>query len=175
MNVDVFDVDGGGESFERVVVEPVQRGQQLAESVILNGQCHVVAKHFKSVERVFFVHRFAGAASQGDHSCQLSPHFQWANALEQFGRDIAVRTQKDIVGGTVEQYRAGGRCQGVHVAGKQGNQRRFRQQRESLRIDRGQQGRPFAKRKQDSFARAGRLHHGGQHGASGLAEVAVLG
>ena len=57
---------GGGESFERVVVEPVQRGQQpqvfrnplgqrLTESVILNGQRQVVAQHFKSVERVFLV------------------------------------------------------------------------------------------------------------------------
>src|SRR5260370_27786241 len=28
MNVDVFDIDGGGESFERVVVESMQRGQK---------------------------------------------------------------------------------------------------------------------------------------------------
>src|SRR5712671_5765572 len=126
MNVDVFDVDGGGESFESVVVEPVQRSQQpqvfgnalcerLAESVILNGQRHVVAQHFKSVEGVFFVCRFAGPASEGDHSGELSPNFQWANALEQFRRDVAVRTQKAIVGGTVEQYRADGRGQGVDV------------------------------------------------------------
>src|ERR1700687_5039251 len=184
MNVDVLDVNSGGESFKRVVVEPVQRGQQpevfgnplcqrLAERVILNGQRHVVAQHFKSVERLFFIQGFAGPASQGDYSGQLSPNFQRANALEQFGRDNAVRTQKDIVGGTVEQHRAGGRGQGVHVAGKQGNQGRFRQQRESLRIDRGQQGRPFAERKQRSLTRAGRFHHGGQHGAGGLAEVAV--
>src|SRR5208337_1784817 len=124
MNVDVFNVDGGGESFKRVVVEPVQRGQQpqvfgnplgqrLAESVILNGQRHVVAEHFKSVERFFFVGRIAGPASQGDHSGQLSPYFQRANTLEQFGRDIAVRTQKGVVGGTAEQHRAGGRGQGV--------------------------------------------------------------
>ena len=155
MNVDVFDVDGGGEGFERIVVKPVQRGQQpqifgnplrqrLAEGVILNGQRHVVAQHFKSVERVFFVQCIAGPASQGDHSGKLSPNFQRADALEQFGCDIAVRTQKDVIGGAVELHRAGGRGQGVHVAGKQGNQRRLRQQRESLRIDRGQQGRPFA-------------------------------
>src|SRR6267378_4832531 len=139
MNVDVFDVDGGGESFERVVVKPVQRGQEpqvfgnplcqrLAESVILNGQRHVVAQHFKSVERVFFVCRFAGPASQSDHSGELSPNFQRTNTLEQFRRDIAVRTQKTIVGGTVEQYGADGRGQGVYVAGEQGNQRRFREQ-----------------------------------------------
>src|SRR5208282_3222404 len=112
MNVDVFDVDGGGESFERVVIEPVQRGQQaqvfrdplcqrLAERVILNRQRHVVAQHFKSVERVFFVQGFAGLASRGDGPDQLSPDFQRANALEQFGSDIAVRTEKNIVGGTV--------------------------------------------------------------------------
>ena len=84
VNVDVFDVDGGGEGFERVVVEAVQRGQQaqvfgdalgerLAERVILNGQCHVVAEHFKSVERVFFVNRVAGPASEGDYPRRVFP------------------------------------------------------------------------------------------------------
>jgi hypothetical protein len=59
VNVDVFDVDGRGERFERVVIEPVQRGQQaqifgnplgqrLAERVILNRQRHVVAEHSKA-------------------------------------------------------------------------------------------------------------------------------
>ena len=144
VNVDVFDVDRGGESFQRVVVEPVQRGQQpqvfgdplcqrLAESVILNGQCHVVAQHLKSVELVFFVQGIARPASEGNHSNQLSPDLQRANALEQFRRDIAVRTQKDVVGGTVEHDRAGGCGESMYVAGKQGNQRWFRQQCKSLR------------------------------------------
>src|SRR5208337_2678843 len=175
MDVDVFDVDGGGEGLESVVVKPVQRGQQaqvfgnplrqrLAESVVLNGQRHVVTQHFKRIERVFFVHCFALPAPQGDYADELSSNSQRANALEQFGRDITVRTEKDVRGGTVEQHRAGGRSQGVDMAGKQGNQRWLRQQRESLRIDRGQQGRPLAERKEDSLARAGRLHHGGQHG-----------
>src|SRR5580658_658072 len=184
MNIDVFHVDSGGESFECVVVEAVQRGQQpqvfrdplgqrLTESVILNGQGYVVAQHFKSIERIFFIQAFAGPASEDDRSDQLSPDFQWANALEQFGSDVAVRAEKDIVGGTVEQHRAGGRGQGVYVAGKQGNQRRLGQQREALRVDRGQQGGPFAEGKKDSLTRTGRLHYGGQHGASGLVEVAV--
>jgi len=52
----------------------------------------IVTQHFESVERVFFVHRFAGASSEGDHSGELSPDFQRANTLEEFRRDIAVRT-----------------------------------------------------------------------------------
>src|SRR5208282_855197 len=138
MNVDVFDVDGSGESYERVVVESVQLGQQaqvfgnplcqgLGERVILYGQRHVMAQHFESVERVLFIDRVAETASEGDYTGELSPDFQRANALEQFGRNIAHRTQKDIVGGTIEQHRTGGCGQGVNVARKQWNDRRFGQ------------------------------------------------
>lgn len=155
MNIDVFDVDCGGERFKRVVIEAVQRGkkaqvfrdalsQRLAESVILDRQRHVVAQHLKGFERVFFVHRIAGAASEGDYSGEFAPDSKRADALEQFGRDISVRTQKDVGGGAVEQHRAAGSGQGVHMAGKQRDQRWFGKQGESLGIDRGQQRRPFA-------------------------------
>ena len=141
--------------------------------MILDGQRHVVAEHLKGIERILFVQRIAGTASQGDDANELAADLQRANTLEKFGSDVAVRAQEGIVGGTVERHRSAGRSQGVHVAGKQGHQRRFRQQRETLGIDRGQERRTFAEREEHALPCASRFHHGRQHRASGLAEVAV--
>ncbi len=99
VNVDVLNVDGGGEGFERVVVETVQRGQQaqvfgdtlrqrLAEGVILDGQRHVVAEHFKSVERVFFVERIPLAATESDDSDELAANFQGQTPLKSSGATL---------------------------------------------------------------------------------------
>jgi len=66
--------------------------QRLAKGVILNSQRHVVAQHFKSVELLLVVGRFAGPPSQGNDSNQFAADSQRANALEQFRRDVAVRT-----------------------------------------------------------------------------------
>ena len=99
----MFHVDGGGKGFERVVVEAVERGQQaqvfgyalgesLSEGVILDGERDVVAEHFKSVERVFFVEGIPLAAPESDYAGQLATNFQGAYAFEEFGCDIAVRT-----------------------------------------------------------------------------------
>ena len=66
MNIDVFDIDSGGKSLERIVVKSMQRSQQpqvfrdplrqrLSQGVILNGEGDVVAQYFKRIKRVFFV------------------------------------------------------------------------------------------------------------------------
>ena len=67
--------------------------------MILDGQRHVVAEQFKGVKRVFLVQRIAFAPSEDNRSDELSPHFERANAFEEFGRDVAIRTEKNIVGG----------------------------------------------------------------------------
>ena len=79
VNVDVFDVDGGGESFERVVVESMQRSHQpqvfrdalrhgLGQRVILYREGDVGAEQFERVEFAVFIERVARAATECDNS-----------------------------------------------------------------------------------------------------------
>src|SRR5579864_1950802 len=105
MNIDVLDVDGGGESFERVVVEAVQRGHQakifrdtlrnrLRQGVILDGESTVAAEQFERVEFAVFIERIAGTASEGDDASEAPRGFERREALEEFGRDVAVGTEE---------------------------------------------------------------------------------
>ncbi len=108
LNIDVLDVDRGGESFERIVVKVMQRGQQsqifrnalrqgLPQTVILNRQRHEVTEHLKRFQRVYFVGHIARAASQRNDARQFPPDLERADALEQLGCDIAIGTEEDIV------------------------------------------------------------------------------
>ena len=87
VNVDVLHVDGGGESFERVVIETVQRGHEaqifgnslrdgLGERVILHGERDVAAQEFERVEFAVFIECVAGAAAEGDHAGETTCGFQ---------------------------------------------------------------------------------------------------
>ena len=154
MNVYVFDVDGGGKSLERVVVKTVERGHEaqifrdalregLAESVVLNGQRNIVAQHFERIERIFFVESVAGAAAQGNRAGEFAADFERAEAFEEFGCHVSIRTQKNIVSGTVEHDGAGGGGQSVLMAGEERNHGGIGHEGESLSVDGGEQGATF--------------------------------
>ncbi len=92
VNVDVLYVDGGGEGFEGVVVETVQRGHEpqifgnalrdgLGQRVILHGQRDVAAQQFECVEFAVFIERIAGTAAESDDSGQASSGFQRARGI----------------------------------------------------------------------------------------------
>jgi hypothetical protein len=86
MNVHVFDVDGCGKSFQRVVVKAMQRCHEaqifgnalrdgLGQSMILNRQCDVAAQQFQRVQFAGFIQRVAGPAAESDDSGQPPSRF----------------------------------------------------------------------------------------------------
>src|SRR5215471_13265759 len=163
VDVDVLNVDGGGEGFERIVVKTVERrqqaqvlrntlGQRLMKAVVLDRQRDIVCQYLQAVERVFFVDRIGWSSAQGNHANKFAANLQRADALEQFRCDVSVGAEKYVVGGAVQQYRPGGGSQRVDVPRQQWNQRWFRQQGKALRINRGEQGGAFTERKKDSLS-----------------------
>src|SRR5271170_175818 len=94
-------VDGGGESFERVVVEAVQGrhkvqvlrdalGEGLSERMIVDGESYVVAEQVESLELAGVVEAISVTAAQGDEAYQFAADPERDDALEEFGSDISV-------------------------------------------------------------------------------------
>ena len=184
VNVDVLYVDGGGKGFERVVVETVQRRHEpqifrntlrdgLRERVILNRQRDVAAEQFERIEFAVFVERIAGSAAESDDSGKASSGFQGREALEQFRRDVAIRTQEDRVRGRVEHNGTARRGERVHMFGKERNEGGIGHQGESLCRGRGQHGRLVVEEQEHTFARARRFHDGRQHEPRSFRKLAL--
>ena len=82
VNVDVFDVNGGGKGLQSVVVEAVQRrheaqifrdalSQGLRERMIVDGESDVVAEQVERLEFAGIVEAIAVATAQGDEANQV--------------------------------------------------------------------------------------------------------
>ncbi len=93
VNCDVLYIDRGGEGFESVVVEAVQRGHEaqifrdtlrdgLRESMILNRESHVAAEQVEGVEFAVFIECVSGTASEGDNSSEAASGFERRETLE---------------------------------------------------------------------------------------------
>jgi len=184
MNVDMLDVDRGGEGFERIVVETMQRGHEaqvlrnalrdrLRQGVILNRECDVAAEQLEGVEFAVFVERLAGTAAKADDTRKASSGFQWGEALEKFGSNVAVRTQKNRVGRRVENDGSARRGESVYVFRKERNEGGIRHEGKSQGGGGSQHGGFVAKQKQRALARARSLHDGRQHEPRGLRELAL--
>jgi hypothetical protein len=184
VNIHMLDVNGGGEGFERIVIEAVQRSHEaqilgntlrnrLSEHVILNGESDVAAEQFEGVEFIVFVKRFAGTAAQTDDAGEAASGFQRSQALEQFWRDVAVRTQEYRVGRGIENDGSAGRGESVHVFGEERNEGGIWHESESQRGGGTQDGRLLAEQKQRPFAGARCLHYGRQHESRGFRELAL--
>src|SRR4029077_13659481 len=133
MNVDMLDVNSGGEGFKRIVIEAVQRGHQtqvlgdalrdrLRQGMILNRKRDEAAEQFKGVESATCVERFAGASAKSDDAAKTSSGFQRSEALEEFGSDVTVRTQEHRVGRRIENDGDARRGEGVYVFWEERNE-----------------------------------------------------
>src|SRR5262249_27316991 len=87
MNVDVFDVDGTGESLERIVVEAMQRSEQaqvfryplrqgLREGVVMNRERNITTHQLKGFETILVVGIVFLAAPERDQANQFAASFQ---------------------------------------------------------------------------------------------------
>src|SRR5512135_2469963 len=164
-NVDVLDVDGGGEGFQRAVVEVVDGGQQVkvfgdaclqraAQVVVVDRQRDVVGDQREAVQLVAAIKRLPIAAPQGDGSHQLVLHAQRGHALEDVGRDVAVGGEEfvGLLPLRAKQLRSAQLAERVHLARQQGNDARLGKCEEALRGQRLEQGRLVGKREKSAFA-----------------------
>ena len=103
MNVHVLDINGGGEGFECIVVEAVQRGHQaqvfrdalrdvLGERVILHRQGDVTAEQFQGIKFTVFVKRISGAPPETDNASQ--PALSGARHLKSSGATLPFELKK---------------------------------------------------------------------------------
>src|SRR6185369_8459970 len=100
-DVHMLHIDRSGKSFQRIVVETVKGSHQpqvlrhtlcqcLRQRVILDRERHIVAQQLDGIKIFGRVSRIALSSSKSNYSDELAPHFQWAQASEQFRRYIAV-------------------------------------------------------------------------------------
>src|SRR5215472_16256719 len=93
VNVDVLDVNRGGESFERIIVETVQISHQaqvfgdalrdgLGQCMIVNSECDVAAQQCESIEFAVFIESIAGAPAERDYSGKAASRFQRRETFE---------------------------------------------------------------------------------------------
>ena len=141
--------------------------------MILDGDCHVVAKQIESAQFLVVEQGIAVAAAQCDQSDKFAVHFQRRDALEQFRRNIPVRTQEDFIGAGVHDNRAARRSERVNMFRQQRHDGGLWHQREAFRRDRRKHGRLVAEGKEHSFTRAARLEQRRDHGPRGLRKLTL--
>jgi hypothetical protein len=71
--------------------------QGLRQHVILNRNGHVVAQQIERAQFLVVEQGLAIPAAQRDQSDKLAADFQRGDALEQFRRNVSIRTQEDFV------------------------------------------------------------------------------
>ena len=129
-----------------------------------------------------FLLQIQGNAQDGSHADMngMSKHimlnetdFQWGDALEQLGSDVAIGTKIGVVNARIHDDRAAGGLQGVEMFRQQRDHCWLRHQSESIGSDRTEEGRPVAIGEEDSFASPARLQHGGEHGTRALRKLAL--
>src|ERR1700727_2879527 len=104
----------------------------MSERVILHGQRDVAAQMFQSTEFAVFIERIASPAAEGNDARQTSSSFEWREALEEFGGNVAVGTEKHRIGGGVENDRPSCGRERMNMFGKERNEGRVGHQGESL-------------------------------------------
>ncbi len=107
--------------------------------MILHGDSHVVAQQFESIQFFGIVEGIAFPAAERDNSDQLAADFQRRDALEQFGRDVAIRTQKSFIGTGSQDDGAACRNQGMNVLWEQRDHSRLWHQGEAFAGNRCEQ------------------------------------
>jgi hypothetical protein len=85
--------------------------------VILNRKRDVAAEQFKRIEFAVLVERLTRAAAEADDAGEAASGFEWSEALEEFGSDVAVRTKEDRVGRGIENDGSARRGESVYVFG----------------------------------------------------------
>ena len=111
--------------------------------MVLNGERHIVAQEIERLQFLFVIEGIAFATPKRDCSNQPAANSQRSHAAKQFGRNVAVRAKKGIVGGSGEQHRTLGRTQGMHVTRQQRDDRGLGYQSETRCCDRTEHGRLF--------------------------------
>src|SRR5580692_12531338 len=134
VNVDVFHVNGGRKSFQRVVVEAVQGrheaqvfrhalSQGLRERMIVDSEGEVVAEQVERIEFTGIVEAITVATAEGDEANQFTADLQGNNTLEKFGSYISVGAQIKVVGPGIENHRLARRRESMNMAGQQRDHR----------------------------------------------------
>ncbi len=163
MYVDVLDVNGCREGFQSRVVEAVKRGkkpkilrdalsQSLCQYVVLHSDRHVVAQQFERVQFFGIVERISFPAAERYNTDQLVADFQRRDALEQFGRHVAIRAQESFMGTGSQDDRAACRDQGMNVLREQRDHSRLWHQSEAFAGNRCEQRGLVAETEKHRFA-----------------------
>ena len=141
----------------------------------MDGERDVVRQHADGFQVLGKVRVVAGAASESDHAHQASADPQRRDALEQFGRDVAVGTQVQLprlAGDGDGRLHIGKR---VHVLGKQRDHGLVGEVGEAPGGQRGHDRGLVAEKEERAFARIRRVENGGKNAAGTFGEIGIGG
>ena len=132
----------------------------LRQGMILNRQRNVAAQQLECVEFAVFIKSIAGTPAEGDDSGQAASGLQRGKTLEEFGRDVAIGTEKYRVRGRIENDGTTRGGKSMNMFRKERNEGGIWHQGKSLCRGRGQHGGLVIEEQKRAFARARRFHDG---------------